>query len=650
MKILLSVMLPLIVWLPVYGQADHDWVNREIQMKRAALSLQRKLEKTVPLAEQDFYDAGFYGIDLEIDIPSETIAGRVTVRGRSLRDEFVEVVLDLLSPLKVDRVWGDAADFRQVNDKLIVQLQAPIDSGGVFDFGVAYGGNPVAGGLKGFTFAYHNNVPIVSTLSQPYFARGWFPCKDIPGDKVDSADIRLTVPDSLTAVSNGVLVDITNNSDGSQTFYWRERYPIASYLISLAVTNYRRIDQTYTALDGGSMPVYHWYYHEDEHRTSVLLLTPEMITFFASLWGEYPFVGEKYGHAQFSWGGGMEHQTCTSLGAYSELMICHELAHQWWGNMVTCADWSEIWLNEGFARYSEALWQEYRIGKEAYHDFMSKINRPSYWQPGPVYVVNTADVNSIFNLLVYDKGAWILHMLRGVVGDSIFFDIFPAYRDEYYMGVATTEDFQRVCEEVSGVDLDWFFQQWVMRPGQPNYKVFWERRKIAANQWRMSVRIDQIQSKTELFKMPLDMLVNFGKSDSLLRVWDSTASQVFQFQFADMPERITIDPDNWVLKTIQYSNLDPDIGCLPQEFLLSAPYPNPFNTAVSFDVYLPQSADIKIAIYDLIGCLVDTIIEGYHPAGYHEMSWKPSDLASGLYFIRLENNWINLSKKIVYLK
>lgn len=650
MKQLFSVIVSLIVWLSLYGQGDPDWVNREIQMKQKALRLQRELEKTVPDPEQDSYDVGFYGIDLNIDIPGETISGRVTVRGRALRDDLTEVVLDLLPPLHVDSVWGDGSGFRHGDNKLRVQLQTAVDSGGVFDFGIAYGGSPVAGGLKGFTFADHGSVPSVSTLSQPYFARGWFPCKDIPGDKADSADIRLTVPDTLTAVSNGVLADIMNNSDGTRTFCWQERYPIASYLISLAVTNYKRIDQVYTTLDGGTMPVQHWYYPECESLTDVLLLTPEMIEFFAGIWGEYPFVREKYGHAQFSWGGGMEHQTCTSLGAYSELMVCHELAHQWWGDMVTCANWSEIWLNEGFARYSEALWQEYKGGKEEYHSYMNKLNRPSYWQEGPVYILNTDDVYSIFNLLVYDKGAWILHMLRKVVGDALFFDIFKAYREEYYMSVATTEDFQRICEKVSGRDLDWFFEQWIFRAGQPHYKILWERRKTASNRWRLSVRIDQIQSQTDFFRMPLEISVQFADGDTLLTIWDSTAVQLFQYQFADMPESITVDPDNWVLKSIQYWDVDPDVGFLPREFLLTDPYPNPFNTGLRFDAYLPHNAETKIAVFDLRGRCVAMIAEGFIPAGYHRLSWQPERCASGLYFIRMENSWINLSKKIVYLK
>ncbi len=644
------LLISILMGINTVGQVEPDWVFQEIEMKQAALQNRRELLKPAAKSGQNNYDVGFYGISLKIDITNEEIDGQVIIRGKSKVAAISAVDLDLLSSLVVDSVWGDAVNFQHQNDDLSILLELPVDSGAVFEIGIAWHGSPVAAGLKGFSFAYHDSVPIVSTLSEPYYARGWFPCKDIPSDKADSADISLTVPDSLVAISNGILMGINDNQDGTVTYHWRERYPIATYLISLAVSNYKLIEQTYSGLDGTSMPVYHWYYPEYESLTDVLFLTTEMISFFADIWGEYPFINEKYGHAQFSWGGAMEHQTCTSLGAYSELMICHELAHQWWGDMVTCANWKEIWLNEGFARYSEALWQEFKKGKNVYHDYMDHINRPEYWQSGPVYILDTTNVSSIFNLLVYDKGAWILHMLRGVVGDSIFWDIFPAYRSAHYMDIATTEDFKQICGAIYKNDLDWFFDQWVYGSGQPDYKVSWGRQKTAANNWQMTLKIDQIQSKTNLFRMPVDVKVVFKDHDSLLTIVDSLASQLFEFQFSEMPENVIIDPDNWILKTIRYSTVDPDIGYLPDKFLLTNPYPNPFNASTKFDIYLPYDTDSRIVIYDINGRLVEIIQESFQRSGYWELVWQPRNLPSGVYFIRLENSWVKLDKKVVYLK
>jgi aminopeptidase N len=520
----------------------------------------------------------------------------------------------------------------------------------VFEIQIAYNGHPPEGGFQGFSFDYHDGVPIVSTLSEPYYAHSWFPCKDLPYDKADSADISITVPDTLIAISNGILESLTYNSDGTATYSWQERYPIAVYLISLAVSNYKEQEYCYTGLDGTQMPVNHWYYPDSESQTGNLPLTTEMIAFFAGLWGEYPFIKEKYGHAQFSWGGGMEHQTCTSLGGFGELLICHELAHQWWGDMITCANWKNIWLNEGFARYAEALWEEHKGGAEALQKYMKNINRPEVWQNSPLYITDTTSVSSIFNRLVYDKGAWVLHMLRHIVGEGIFWDIFPAYREAFYMDVVTTEDFQNICETVSGIDLDWFFDQWIYQIGQPEYTVNWSRGMVAGNDWRVTLNIEQTQYPQNLFKMPLDIRVEFSEWDTLFTVWDSLFTQQFVMQFDDMPTNIEIDPDGRVLKSVVYSMIDPDLGYIPDSFLLTDPYPNPFNGATNFRIYLPYNINGAIKVYDVSGRVVDVIERGDFRSGYYRETWQPQNLPSGVYVIRLETDAINIGEKVVYIK
>ena len=656
MKIYLPILISLFCSVFILAQEDDpNWVLQEIEGKRQALAERRKIEKSVEPVVRSEYDVRYYGIDLDIDISGGQIIGKTTIRAASKEKSLAEIALDLMSILTVDSIAGAVTEYQHAEDLLTVEFASPVDSGGIFEFVVYYHGNPAAAGLQGFSFSEHEGAPIVSTLSEPYYARGWFPCKDVPSDKADSADIILTVPDSLVAVSNGVLVSVFSRHNGTKTFHWKEGYPITSYLISLAVTNYRTIEQTYTGIDGTTMPVTHWYYPEYESATEILYKTTEMMSYYASLWGEYPFIREKYGNAQFSWGGAMEHQTCTSLGAntykktFNELTICHELAHQWWGDMITCADWHNIWLNEGFARYSEALWREHTDGEKGYHDYMNIINRPELWQDGPVYIQNTSSVNSIFNLLVYDKGAWILHMLRHVVGDSTFWNIFRAYRDAHYMGTATTEDFQKICESVSGKSLDWFFRQWVYNTGMPDYKVSWRRRKTGVSNWQLTLVLDQMQSKTNRFKMPVDILVQLENSDTLIVVQDSLLSQEFVFNFNEMPKDITVDPDNWILKTIRYSSIDPDVGYLPDRFLLSVPYPNPFNASVRLSVYLPFDADSKITVYDINGRLVDRI-QLYRQKGCSDLEWTPVNLPSGVYVIRLENDWMDFARKIVYLK
>jgi aminopeptidase N len=645
---ILSILL--ILSISIFGESDPDWVDQEIELKRRLLEYRRRMAKSMSLNNRKDYDVGYYGLDINVDISNEKISGTTTIRGKSRIDELSYIFLDLMSSMQIDSVGSDACRYSRSGDGFHAYFSTPLDSGDVFEIQISYAGYPEEGGFQGFAFNYHSGIPIVSTLSEPYGAHSWFPCKDLPSDKADSADIIVTVPDTLTAVSNGILVSVVNNQDGTATFTWQERYPIAVYLISLAISNYAELEHSYTGLDGTVMPIKHWYFPEYASKIGNLSLTSEMIGFFASIWGEYPFINEKYGHAQFSWGGGMEHQTCTSLGSYSELLICHELAHQWWGNMVTCANWKNIWLNEGFARYSEALWKEHNFGANALKDYMDYLNRPEVWQNSPIYITDTTNVYSIFNRLVYDKGAWVLHMLRHIVGEEVSRDIFPAYRAAYFMDVATTADFQRICEQVYGEDLDWFFNQWIYQIGQPNYKVSWSREQISVNDWVVTVDIEQAQYPQNLFRMPLDVRVEFLKSDTILTINDSLFVQQFEFRFADMPVDIEIDPGGWVLKSVQYSMIDPDLGYIPDRFLLTHPYPNPFNAATHFKIYLPYNIVGELKAYDITGRVVDVIESGAMPAGYHQKTWRPKTLPSGVYIIRLESDNTNLEQKVVYMK
>jgi aminopeptidase N len=653
-RVVCTISIFWILAISLIAQPDPDWIEQEITSKRQFLANLRQLEKSVIASHQADYDVGYYGLNLKIDIDQQELSGFVTIKGKSCKDGLASITLDFNSSMVVSGVGADGQSFQWIKsnnrDYLVVNFSTGVDSGGIFEVQLNYSGQPTVSGSHGFSFNYHRNVPIVSSFNEPYYASSWFPCKDIPADKADSADINITVPDTLTAVSNGTLVRIEDNQDGTATYCWQERYPIAVYLISVAVSNYCKLEQVYTGLDGTTMPVVHWYYPEDESQTNYLSLTTEMISFFSSLWGEYPFIREKYGHAQFSWTGGMEHQTCTSAGRFNELLICHELAHQWWGDMVTCANWKNIWLNEGFARYSEALWQEHKMGFEGLQGYMDYLNRPETWRAAPVYCLDTLNISSIFDRLVYDKGAWVLHMLRHLVGEEIFWDIFLAYREAFYMSTARTEDFKEICEKVSGRDLDWFFQQWIYTYGLPVYKVGWRRKFQAGFFWRLDLEIEQIQQSWYLYKMPIDVAIEFNQNDTLVTVLDTAFVQHFFFDFKEKPENIRIDPDGWLLKSVQYATIDPDQDYQPMTFKLSAPYPNPFNTLVYFDLYLPCDSRGTIEILDITGQVISVVEQGKLILGYRKDMWQPQNISSGIYFVRLKNEWVSLSKKIVYLK
>ena len=649
-QLLLSICLSTIILAQISPEAD--WVDREIASKQMALRGQLQLAKSLAAANRGDYDVGYYGLCFEIDIPKQRLMGSVTIRGKSRIENLTQVDLDLLNNMTVSSVAGDAVGFSHSNHILSLQLEQPLARDSIFTLIVHYDGNPQRGCFQGFSFATHAGVPVVSTLSQPYCARNWFPCKDRPSDKADSVDITITVPSPLMAVSNGTLVNVIAQGDSATTYYWQERYPIASYLISLAISEYAHWEDQYTSLDSScSMPVSYWTYPEAKQGArTVLSLTPEMIRFFASKYGEFPFITEKYGQAQFPWGGGMEHQTCTSLGSFNEMLTCHELAHQWWGDMVTCASWHNIWLNEGFARYSEALWKEHREGPTGLQNYMQMLNRPQYWQYSTVYIQDTTSVSSIFNRIVYDKGAWALHMLRGMLGDDTFWAILREYRARHAMQSVVTEDFQTVCEEVAGRDLDFFFNQWIYGYGQPCYQVGWQRSQSAGSQWEARITIKQIQTTPTYFTMPLEILIQTESGDTIVTVDHHKRSQVFTIALDNKPLDLVLDPDSWVLHNVEYSSIDPDIPSDPNEYALTAAYPNPFNAVTHFELNLPQNTEGRLSVFNLRGQELAVLKTGLLATGYYRLQWQPSIQASGVYIIRFDSELFQEEQRVLYLK
>ncbi|MBI4719680.1 MAG: M1 family metallopeptidase, partial [Chitinivibrionia bacterium] len=378
----------------------------------------------------------------------------VTVTGEVLSETLAEVDLDLATTLTVAHVDGEGSPllpFSHANDLLTVSLPAPLSQGEAFSLTVYYSGHPDYS-YGAFGFSSFNGLPMIWSLSEPFGARSWWPCKDVPSDKADSVDVRITVDSSLIVASNGTLLGVTDNTS-TKTYHWHEGYPISTYLVSVAIHPYTTFSDWYRYSPTDSMEVQ--FYVFPSHYGVVqptYALTVDMIEAFADLFGEYPFLDEKYGHAEFTWGGGMEHQTITSLGGWSEYLIAHELSHQWWGDMITCDDFHHIWLNEGFATYAEALWSEYAYGMEQYHLDMQAAE---YFGAGTIYVDDTSDWNRIFHSgLSYNKGSWVLHMLRHVVGDSTFSHILKTYYADtrYQYGTATTEEFRDLCEAESGMD------------------------------------------------------------------------------------------------------------------------------------------------------------------------------------------------------
>jgi hypothetical protein len=522
---------------------------------------------------QEEYDVKYYTLDLTPDIDTERLYGVVQIMGEVTGPALENIELNFWDGMSISNIYPtdsptNPLTYSRSGDILTVNLDRTYEQGEQFDVTIDYSGRPQRSSYNSFGFDTLKNESMIWTISQPIGARSWWPCKDVPSDKADSVDIRVTVPNELIVASNGALK--SKQTEGDQTTYWwHEQYPIATYLVSLAIYPYEVHYDDYVYNNGANSMKIHFYTFPGNYQKYAALnaKVKDMISFFADIFGEYPFIDEKYGHADFVGGGAMEHQTCTSFGFWNEFVYAHELAHQWWGDMVTCDSWHHTWLNEGFATYSEALWWEHIHGPGTASEF--QMNRNSYFGPGNVYVDNPenfldVDVYTNYSLilayfddnplgpeLVYRKASWVLHMLRHVVGDDVFFDILRAYyaSPDHQYGTATSEGFQAVCEQVSGMDLDNFFHQWIYEEYYPRYSYAWNFNQNGA-QYDVRLTITQEQDNY-IFWMPIDVTVTTVDGDTTLVVLDSLQTQTFEFSVTSEPMHIELDKDNWILKTIQ---------------------------------------------------------------------------------------------------
>ncbi len=460
-----------------------------------------------------------------------------------LRDNFV------ISNLRLD---GRSISFvRESITTVRAEFDRPYTQGEVFQLQVDYQGVPVSRGFGSIEFTTRSSgAIIVATLSQPWYAYTWWPAKDENTDKA-TLTFNLIVPDNMVAVANGMLQGIDTLPNNRLRFRYRHNYPIAPYLVAFAATNYNHWSRTFTYGDY-TMPVDFYIYPESDtptNRAAWERVIP-MLRVFSDVYGVYPFIQERYGIYQFQFSGGMEHQTMTGQGGFWESLTAHEAAHQWWGNMVTCATWHDIWLNEGFATYSEAIWEERKPGSSGFPALRAAMlaRRPSNLN-GSVYRYDISDINTIFSSnFSYRKGAWALHQLRWVLGDNRFFDLLARYRQRYQYSHATTEDFIAVAEEVYGGSLRWFFDRVVYGVGAPNYAWGWTTTTVNNKPYLLlSVRQTQ-QSSYGIFTFPIGIRATVGGEARDFRIWNSARAQYYVLPVNGTVSAVQFDPDDWILK------------------------------------------------------------------------------------------------------
>jgi len=593
------------------------------------------------MIDDETYDVKHYHIDLEISLDVEYIEGNVLIVADAV-ENISFITLDLDSAYDVLSIDG-ASSFTLSNDELVVTLDSPVLAGEEFTLRVYYQGDPpLAGGYKGLRYETHNgNEPVIVSLSTPYLAHTWWPCNDGTKDKADTVFVDITIDDvqysgiQVQAISNGILDEVVALPDDKIQYKWKHNYPITPYYVMVAISNYQIIEQLY---DNGSESFPLIYYVFDSSipsATTGVEDIPDVIDFFTNLFGPYPFADEKYGMTQLGFYGGIENQTNTIINNMSEswfMVSVHELAHMWFADMITCLDWHHGWLNEGFASYAEALWVEHSDGINAYHNYVEDFE---YYNGGSVYLPDVSDPFNVFQGIIYDKGAYFLHMLRHVLGDSVFFECLQEYSSdpEFQYKWATTEDFREVCEQVSGIDLIIFFDQWIYDAYYPKYQFDYYQDA----EFNTEIAILQTQGDNgwrEVFQMPVDIKIEFvDGTDTTVVLGNDEVYQSFNFSFTKEIASITFDPDHWILKTATRVDFGLSIGenTLDSRWVI---YPNPAQeelniklidvTSSSTDLYILNSQNILVAQVNL------------ENEAFNSYKYDTSKLSSGIYFVKLE--------------
>ncbi|MBI9073577.1 MAG: M1 family metallopeptidase [Melioribacteraceae bacterium] len=503
-------------------------------------------------AEQSRIDVLHYDLKIALLTKKEKIKGDVTITLLNPITNNLPVVLNFYENMEVSELLlnGSETEFTRDDYHLIINKNEVQTDTVVIN--VKYEGTPKRLGFDSFSFDKYKGESVVYTLNEPTYASTWFPCNDIPSDKA-FADIYITNDSSKTSVSNGILVE-EKFADDLKTAHWKTIYRISTYLIAIYSADYELFTDTFVSESGDSMNLQYYVFEDDlEDAKLDFANQKDILAFFESKFGEYPFIKEKYGIAEFLWqSGAMEHQTITGIGTnfitgrkmFNDILI-HELAHHWWGNAVGPMSWKDVWLNEGFATYSEALYYEHESGRNSLISTMN--SKFSKYYDKRLYDTE----GSLFSGTIYNKGAWVLHMLRREVGDENFFKILRNYFETYKYKNASTNDFIKVCENISDKNLKQFFEQWVTIGSEVlQIEYSWKFNQIKDGKFKVELEIKQTQNDYEPYEFSLD--INFSsETESISKTLkiDKKESKI-DFILDFKPAEVKLDKDSWLFAEI----------------------------------------------------------------------------------------------------
>jgi len=558
------------------------------------------------------YDLQYQRMDVSINPSVYQIAGSVTSHFKPSQ-AMSSIYFDLSNQLTVSQVTfhGQPLVFQQLPTKeLKIDFTSSLPANVLDSLTIQYSGAPPTDNNAFFTNTQGGNA-VLSTLNEPYGAQDWFPTKQSLNDKIERFDIKITTPSTYSVASNGRLMRETILGNGQKLTFWRTQYPTAAYLIALSVTNFVKLNDT---MGNPPFPFVNYIYPATAANTTSMAnieWTKTVMGTYETYFGPYPFRNEKYGHMEFTAGGGMEHQTMTSMGGWSKPLIAHELAHQWFGDKVTCGAWNDIWLNEGFATFGEHVANEKLLltNTQFLSYLLNEKNTITSAPGGSVYVAdaNLGSIGAIFNgRLTYSKGGYVVRMIKSILGETVFYQALKDYhaRPNLAYNYVRTSDLNASLLQSTGKDFTEFFNDWIYGQGYPTYDIRW---KQTGNTLTFKAAQTQSHFSVSFFEMPLPIKVNgTGGQVSYFALNNTSnnqyfteqvsfpvASVEFNYEYQILEKNSTVTQDN----TLSVSDLD------KQNFAL---YPNPakneinikgINKATDFAIYFTDGKLVKKGTY-----------------------------------------------------
>ncbi|WP_300688086.1 M1 family aminopeptidase [Chryseobacterium sp.] len=602
------LILGFLISQPFYGQKQDQNIDMKGLIEKEKKSFTHKMNIGNVNANTLNYDLQYQRMDVTLDPAVYNISGSVTSHFKPTQN-MGSIYFDLSNTLTVSQVkyhGSNITSFQQLSTKeLKIDFPASIPANTLDSLTIYYSGAPSTGN-DAFKTSLQGGIPVLATLSEPYGAQDWFPTKQSMNDKIDRFDFKITTPQNYNVAANGKLMSETFPTGSTKLTFWRTMYPTPAYLIALAITNFVKLTDT---IGNPPFPFVNYVYPStSSNATSManITWTKQVMNTFETYFGEYPFRNEKYGHMEFMYGGGMEHQTMSSLGGWSKTLIAHELAHQWFGDKVTCGAWNDIWLNEGFATFGEHLANEKLLMPNT--DFMNYLNgQISYITGSPggsVYVPDSglSSINRIFDSrLTYAKGGYVLRMLKWILGDAAFYQALKEYhaRPALAYNYVRTSDFNTSLLQSTGKDFTEFFNDWVTGEGYPTYAIKWQQ---SGTQTLFKVSQTQSSPTVSFFEMPLPVKVIGTAGQTAYLVLNNTsnnqyfqesvsfpiASVQFNYEYQILEKNSTVTQDN----TLSISSVEKDNFGL---------YPNPAKN----ELYIKGiNKTVEFSIHALDGKLV----------------------------------------------